>query len=129
MTDDQLPQPAPGSGNSDDSGGVAAVEFSGSTSASGKKRELPLGDARIARSSGNFARIYFNLDHVGAFNLSIGKVGESESQLLRYRTTSDPEWKIKRNFLNRKKGSRVSIEIELEPGSEKYALQLVANNV
>lgn len=129
LTDDQLPQPAPGSGNSDDSGGVAAIDFSGSTSASGKKRELPLGDARIARSSGNFARIYFNLDHVGAFNLSIGKVGESESQLLRYRTTSDPEWKFKRNFLNRKKGSRVSIEIELEPGSEKYALQLVANNV
>jgi hypothetical protein len=129
VVDDQMPQPVPGREISDDSGGVAAVEFSGSSAASGKKHELPLGDARISRSNGNFAKFYFDLDHVGPFSLSIGKVGESESQLLRYRTISDTEWKLRRNFANRKKGSRVSIEVELEPGSEKYALQLVANNV
>lgn len=127
--DEQLPQPTPGIGKSDDSGGVAAVELSGSSSSTGKKHEIPLGDARIARTKGNFARVYFNIAHAGPFTLSIGKVGESESQLVRYRTINDSEWKVRRNFNSKKKGSRVSIELELETGSEKYALQLVANNV
>jgi len=127
--DDQLPQQTPGSSQSEDSGGSAAVEFSGSASSTGKKHEFPLGDARVTRSKGGFAKVFFNIDHEGPFTLSIGKVGESESQLLHYRTPTDSDWKLKRNFNSRKKGSRVSIEIELEPGSEKYALQLVANNV
>lgn len=127
--DEQLPQPTPGNGVSDDAGGVPAVDLEGSSSSSGKKHEIPLGDARIARSSGNFIKVYFNIDHAGPFSLSIGKVGESESQLLRYRTVSDAEWKIKRIFNSKRRGSRVSIELELETGSEKYALQLVAKNV
>lgn len=127
--DDQLPRPTPGSGTSEDLGGSASVEFSGSAASTGKKHELPLGDPRITRSKGDYAKIYFNIEHAGPFTLSIGKVGESESQLLRYRTATDSEWKIKRNFNSRKKGSRVSIEVELESGSERYALQLVANNV
>jgi len=96
---------------------------------SGKKFELSLGDTRIVHTGGKTSKIYLNLDHAGPFTLSIGKVGELESELLKYRTTSDPVWKSKRVFNCSKKGSRVSIEVELEPGAERYALQLVANNV
>jgi hypothetical protein len=128
-SEDDLPQPTPGGGKSVISGGNPAVDFGGTTGSSGKNYELSLGDARIVHTQGKSSRIYFNLDHEGPFALSIGKVGELDSQLLRYRTSSDPEWKLKRNFNCSKKGSRVSIEVELEAGAEKYALQLVANYV
>lgn len=128
-SEDDLPQPTPGVGRSVISGGNPAVDFGGTTGSSGKNYELSLGDARIVHTQGNSSKIYFNLDHEGPFALSIGKVGELDSQLLRYRTSSDPEWKLKRNFNCSKKGSRVSIEVELEAGAEKYALQLVANYV
>jgi hypothetical protein len=127
--DEQLPQAATGNGKNDSSGGKPAVEFSGGTGASGKKHELPLRDVRIVHQPGKPSKIFFNVDHVGVYVLSIGKVGELESQLLRYKTSADPEWKTSRNYNSSKKGSRVSIEVELEPGSEKYAVQLVANNV
>ncbi len=127
--DDQLPQPTSGDGKTDVRGGTPAVDFAGTTGAMGKKFELPLGDARIVHSPGKASKIYFNLNHEGPFILKIGKVGEMESELLRYRTTADPEWKSKRVFNCKKKGSRVSIEVEFEPGAEKYALQLEANNV
>ncbi len=128
-SEDDLPQPTPGVGRSVISGGNPAVDFGGTTGSSGKNYELSLGDARIVHTQGNSSKIYFNLDHEGPFALSIGKVGELDSQLLRYRTSSDREWKLKRNFNCSKKGSRVSIEVELEAGAEKYALQLVANYV
>jgi hypothetical protein len=128
-SEDNLPQPAPGEGKSVISGGNPPVDFGGTTGSSGKNYELPLGDARIVHTQGKSSRIFFYLDHAGPFALSIGKVGELDSQLLKYRTSSDPEWKLKRNFNCPKKGSRVSIEIELEAGAEKYALQLVANHV
>jgi hypothetical protein len=48
---------------------------------------------------------------------------------LKYRLPGDTEWKVKRLLNSKKKGSRVSIEVELEAGAEKYALQLVAHNV
>lgn len=128
-TDDQVPQPAPGAGLTEVHGGIPAVDFEGSLGATGKKFELSLGDARIVHTEGKKTKFYFNLDHSGAFSLSIGKVGELESELLKYRTTNDPVWKSRRNFHCKKKGSRVSIEVELEPGAEKYALQLVANIV
>ena len=127
--DDQVPQPTPGDGKTDVRGGTPAVDFAGTTGAMGKKFELPLGDARIVHSPGKSSKIYFNLDHVGPFTLKIGKVGEMESELLKYKTTSDPEWKSTHFFSCKKKGSRVSIEVELEPGADKYALQLVANHV
>ncbi len=127
--DDQLPQPTPGAGLTEVHGGAPAVDFAGTLGSSGKKFELSLGDTRIVHTGGNASKIYFNLDHAGAFSLSIGKVGELESELLNFRTTSDPVWKSKRIFHCKKKGSRVSIEVELEPGAEKYALQLVANIV
>jgi hypothetical protein len=110
-------------------GGAPAVDFAGTLGSSGKKFELSLGDTRIVHTEGKATKFYFNLDHAGAFSLSIGKVGELESELLHYRTTNDPVWKSKRNFHCKKKGSRVSIEVELEPGAERYALQLVANIV
>jgi len=127
--DDQLPQPTPGAGKTDVHGGTPAVDFAGTLGSSGKKFELSLGDSRIVHTEGKTSKLYFNLDHLGAFTLSIGKVGELESELLKYKTTSDPVWKSKRIFHCKKKGSRVSIEVELEPGAEKYALQLVANVV
>jgi hypothetical protein len=128
-SDDQVPQPAPGSGLTEVPGGTPAVDFAGTLGSSGKKFELSLGDTRIVHTEGKTTKFYFNLDHSGAFSLTIGKVGELESELLKYRTTSDPVWKSRRNFHCKKKGSRVSIEVELEPGAEKYALQLVANIV
>jgi hypothetical protein len=128
-SEDHVPQPTPGEGKSAISGGNPAIDFGGTTGSSGKNYELSLGDVRIVHSQGKTSKFFFYLDHVGPFVLSIGKVGELDSQLLKYRTSSDPEWKIKRNFSCAKKGSRVSIEIELEPGAEKYALQLVANHV
>lgn len=127
--DDQVPQPTPGDGKTDVRGGTPAVDFAGTTGASGKKFNLSLGDARIVHTEGKSSKIYFNLDHAGPFTLSIGKVGELESELLKYKTSADPVWKSKRVFNCKKKGSRVSIEVDLEPGAEKYALQLVANNV
>lgn len=128
-SEDHVPQPTPGEGKSAISGGNPAIDFGGTSGSSGKNYELSLGDVRIVHSQGKTSKIFFYLDHVGPFVLSIGKVGELDSQLLKYRTSSDPEWKVKRNFNCAKKGSRVSIEIELEPGAEKYALQLVANHV
>jgi hypothetical protein len=128
-SEDGVPQPTPGEGKTLVSGGNPSVDFGGTTGSSGKNYELSLGDARIVHTQGKSSRIYFHLDHKGPFSLSIGKVGELDSQLLKYRTSSDPEWKLKRNFNCAKKGSRVSIEVELEPGAEKYALQLVANHV
>jgi len=128
-SDDQAPQPTPGSGLTDVHGGAPAVDFAGTLGLSGKKFELSLGDTRIVHTEGKATKFYFNLDHAGAFSLSIGKVGELESELLNYRTTNDPVWKSKRDFHCKKKGSRVSIEVELEPGAERYALQLVANIV
>ena len=128
-SEDNVPQPTPGEGKTITSGGNPAVDFGGTAGSSGKNYELSLGDARIVHAQGKSSRIYFHLDHEGPFVLSIGKVGELDSQLLKYRTSSDPEWKFKRNFSCPKKGSRVSIEVELEPGAEKYALQLVANHV
>jgi hypothetical protein len=127
--DDQLPQPTPGAGKTEVHGGTPAVDFAGILGSIGKKFELSLGDTRIVHTEGNTSKLYFNLDHLGAFTLSIGKVGELESELLKYKTTSDPVWKSKRIFHCKKKGGRVSIEVELEPGAEKYALQLVANVV
>ena len=127
--EDGVPQPTPGGGKTVVSGGNPAVDFGGTAGSSGKNYELSLGDPRIVHTQGKSSRIYFHLDHKGPFSLSIGKVGELDSQLLKYRTSSDPEWKSKRNFNCAKKGSRVSIEVELEPGAEKYALQLVANHV
>ena len=127
--DDQVPQPTPGDGKTEVRGGTPAVNFAGTLGSSGKKFELSLGDTRIVHTSGNTSKFYFNLDHSGPFTLSIGKVGELESELLKYKTSSDPVWKSKRVFNCKKKGSRVSIEVELEPGAEKYALQLVANIV
>ncbi len=127
--DDQLPQPTSGSGVTEVRGGTPAVDFAGAMGSSGKKFELPLGDTRIVHIGGKTSKLYFNLDHSGPFTLSIGKVGELESELLKYKTTNDPVWKTKRAFNCKKKGSRVSIEVELEPGAEKYALQLVANIV
>lgn len=126
---DQVPQPTPGDGKTDVRGGTPAVDFGGTSGPSGKKFDLSLGDARIVHTAGKTSKIYFNLDHAGPFTLSIGKVGELESELLKYRTVADPVWKSKRVFNCKKKGSRVSIEVELETGAEKYALQLVANNV
>jgi hypothetical protein len=128
-SDDQVPQPTPGAGMTEVPGGTSAVDFAGAVGSNGKKFELSLGDARIVHTEGKTSKFYFNLDHAGAFSLSIGKIGELESELLKYRTTSDPVWKSKRVFHCKKKGSRVSIEVELEPGAEKYALQLVANIV
>ena len=127
--EDGVPQPTPGGGKTVVSGGNPAVDFGGTAGSSGKNYELSLGDPRIVHTQGKSSRIYFHLDHKGPFSLSIGKVGELDSQLLKYRTSSDPEWKSKRNFNCAIKGSRVSIEVELEPGAEKYALQLVANHV
>jgi len=128
-SDDQVPQPTSGAGVTEVHGGTSAVDFAGTVGSNGKKFELSLGDTRIVHTEGKTSKFYFNLDHVGAFSLSIGKVGELESELLKYKTTSDPVWKSKRVFHCKKKGSRVSIEVELEPGAEKYALQLVANIV
>jgi hypothetical protein len=128
-SDDQVPQPTPGAGMTEVPGGTSAVDFAGAVGSNGKRFELSLGDARIVHTEGKTSKFYFNLDHAGAFSLSIGKVGELESELLKYKTTSDPVWKSKRVFHCKKKGSRVSIEVELEPGAEKYALQLVANIV
>ena len=127
--DDQVPQPTPGDGKTEVPGGTPAVDFAGTTGASGKKFELSLRDARIVHTVGKSSKIYFNLDYAGPFALSIGKVGELESELLKYKISADPVWKSKRVFNCKKKGSRVSIEVELEPGAEKYALQLVANHV
>lgn len=127
--DDQVPQPTPGEGKTEVRGGTPAVDFGGTLGSRGKKFELSLGDTRIVNTGGKTSKIYFNLDHVGPFTLSIGKVGELESELLKYRTTNDPVWKSKRVFNCSKKGSRVSIEVELESGAERYALQLMANNV
>ena len=127
--DDQVPQPTPGNGETEVRGGTPAVDFAGTLGSSGKKFELSLGDTRIVHTGGKTSKIYFNLDHAGPFTLSIGKVGELESELLKFRTASDPVWKSKRVFNCSKKGSRVSIEVELESGAERYALQLVANNV
>jgi hypothetical protein len=110
-------------------GGTPGVDFAGALGSIGKKFELSLGDTRIVHTPGKASKFYFNLDHSGPFTLSIGKVGELESELLSYKTTTDPAWKSKRVFNCKKKGSRVSIEVELEPGAEKYALQLVANIV
>jgi hypothetical protein len=127
--DDQVPQPTPGDGKTEVPGGTPAVDFAGTTGASGKKFELSLRDARIVHTDGKSSKIYFNLDYAGPFALSIGKVGELESELLKYKISADPVWKSKRVFNCKTKGSRVSIEVELEPGAEKYALQLVANHV
>jgi hypothetical protein len=127
--DDQVPQPTPGAGKTEVHGGTPAVDFAGALGSIGKKFELSLGDTRIVHTPGKASKFYFNLDHSGPFTLSIGKVGELESELLTYKTTNDPVWKSKRVFNCKKKGSRVSIEVELEPGAEKYALQLVANIV
>ena len=96
---------------------------------SGKNYEISLIDARIVRVSGKNTKLYFNLNHVGPFTLSIGKVGEVESQLIKYRVTGDSEWRNRQSFQSKELGNRVNIEVELEPGAEKYALQLVANNV
>lgn len=128
-SDDQAPQPTSGDHNTEVRGGTPAVDFAGTLDASGKKSELSLGDTRIVHNGGKTSRLYFTLDHSGPFVLSIGKIGEQESELLRYRTANDQVWKSKRVFNCSKKGSRVSIEVELEPGAEKYALQLVANLV
>ena len=127
--DDQVPQPTPGDGKTDVRGGKSAIDFAGTLRSDGKKSELSLGDTRIVHTGGKTSKLYFNLDHAGPFTLSIGKVGEIESELLKYKTTNDPVWKSKRVFNCKKKGSRVSIEVELEPDAEKYALQLVANLV
>jgi len=127
--EDNVPQAAPGSGNSAISGGEPAVDFNGTKGLPGKNYELPLSDARIVHHERRVSKNIFSLDHVGPYALSIGKVGESDSQLLKYRTSSDTEWKYKHNFNCLDRGSRVIIEIELEPGAEKYALQLVANRV
>jgi hypothetical protein len=127
--DDQAPQPTSGSGKTEVRGGNPPIDFAGTVGSSGKQFELSLGDTRIVHTGDKKSKFYFNLDHLGPFTLSIGKVGELESELLRYKTTSDPVWKSRRVFNCSKKGSRVSIEVELEPGAEKYALQLVANIV
>ena len=127
--DDQVPQPTPGDGKTDVRGGTSAIDFGGTLGSGGKKFELSLGDTRIVHTGGKTSKLYFNLDHAGPFTLSIGKVGELESELLKYKTTNDPVWKSKRDFNCKKKGSRVSIEVELEPGAEKYALQLAAHLV
>jgi hypothetical protein len=127
--DDQVPQPTPGAGKSEEHGGTPAVDFAGTLGSAGKKFELSLGDTRIVHTGGKTSKIYFNLDHSGPFTLSIGKVGELESELLKYRINTNPVWKSKHVFNCKKKGSRVHIEVELEPGAEKYALQLVANFV
>lgn len=128
-SEEDLPQPTPGEGKTQVSGGSPAVDFGGSTVSTGKYHELSLGDVRIVHFQGKPSKIYFNLDHEGPFSLSIGKVGELDSQLIKFRTDSDPEWKFRRNFNCSKKGTRVSIMVELERGAEKYALQLVANHV
>ena len=128
-SDDHTPQATPGEGRSVKPGGNPAIDFGGTTGSSDKNYEIPLGDARVVHSQGKSSRIFFHLDHVGPFALSIGKVGELDSQLLKYRTDSDPEWKLTRNYNCPQKWSRMSIEIELEPGAEKYALQVMANNV
>jgi hypothetical protein len=127
--DDQAPQPTSGSGKTDVRGGNPPIDFAGTVGSSGKQFELSLGDTRIVHTGDKKSKFYFNLDHLGPFTLSIGKVGELESELLKYKTISDPVWKSRRVFNCSKKGSRVSIEVELEPGAEKYALQLVANIV
>jgi hypothetical protein len=127
--DDQAPQPTSGSGKTEVRGGNPPIDFAGTVGSSGKQFELSLGDTRIVHTGDKKSKFYFNLDHLGPFTLSIGKVGELESELLKYKTTSDPVWKSRRVFNCSKKGSRVSIEVELEPGAEKYALQLVANIV
>jgi hypothetical protein len=127
--DDQAPQPTRGTGKTEVRGGNPPVDFAGTVGSSGKQFELSLGDTRIVHTGDKTSKFYFNLDHLGPFSLSIGKVGELESELLKYKTASDPVWKSRRVFNCSKKGSRVSIEVELEPGAEKYALQLVANIV
>lgn len=127
--DEQMPQPTKGAGKTEEHGGTPSVDFAGALGSIGKKFELTLGDTRIVHTEGKTSKLYFNLDHSGPFTLSIGKVGELDSELLEYKTTKDPVWKSKRAFNCKKKGSRVSIEVELEPGAEKYALQLVANVV
>jgi hypothetical protein len=127
--DDQLPGSTPGDVKAGEPGGTGATDFSGSSSSTGKKFEISLGDPRVVHIPGKRSKIFFSLDHVGPFTLSIGKVGELESQLLKYRSSADAEWKVKGMFNCSKKGARVSIEVELEPGAEKYALQLVAHNV
>jgi len=127
--DNQAPQPISGRGDTGVRGGTPALDFAGTFGPNGKKSELSLGDTRIIHAGGKTSKIYFNLDHLGPFTLSIGKVGEFESELLKYKTAGDPVWKSKRVFNCKKKGSRVYIEVELEPGAEKYALQLVANIV
>jgi hypothetical protein len=127
--DDQLPGTAPGDNKNGATGGSGATDFSGSSSSTGKKFEISLGDPRVVHTPGKPSKIFFSLDHAGPFSLSIGKVGELESQLLKYRLPGDTEWKVKRLLNSKKKGTRVSLEVELEPGAEKYALQLVAHNV
>jgi hypothetical protein len=127
--DDQLPGTAPGDNRTGATGGTGATDFAGSSSSSGKKYEISLGDPRVVHIPGKPSKIFFSIEHAGPFSLSIGKVGELESQLLKYRLPGDTEWKVKRLLNSKKKGSRVSIEVELEPGAEKYALQLVAHNV
>lgn len=127
--DDQSPQPTPGDGKSEVRGGSSAIDFAGTVGLNGKKFELNLGDTRIVHSGAKSTKLHFNIDHTGPFTLSIGKVGEMDSELLKYRIADDPAWKSKRVFDCKIKGSRMTIEVELEPGVEKYALQLVANRV
>lgn len=124
--DDQLPGTAPGDNKTGTTGGTGATGFAGSSSSTGKKYEISLGDPRVVHTPGKPSKIFFSIDHAGAFTFAIGKVGELESQLLNYRLAGESEWKVKRQLNSKKKGSRVSIEVELEPGAEKYALQLVA---
>ena len=124
--DDQLPGTAPGDNKTGNTGGAGATDFAGSSSSTGKKYEISLGDPRVVHTPGKPSKIFFSIDHAGAFTFAIGKVGELESQLLNYRLAGETEWKVKRQLNSKKKGSRVSIEVELEPGAEKYALQLVA---
>ena len=127
--DDEMPAPTPGNGKQKISGGTPAIELSGASMTSGKNYEISLIDARIVHISGKNTNLFFNLNHVGPFTLSIGKVGEVESQLIKYRVTGDSEWRSRQTLESKVLGNRVNIEVELEPGAEKYALQLVANNV
>lgn len=121
--------PSTTTGGGRKSGGTTVIDTPGTPPPSAKNYEISLGDARIVHLSGELSKLFFSLDYVGEYTLSIGKVGEIESQLLKYRSPGDTKWVTFQTFESTKKGKRECIVIELEEGAEKYALQLVARNV